>query len=105
MQSNNELILFFFTNIILILKKIPIFSIFSKDIYNLIDNKIKKDSDKRGFSYKGFWDISKYILENLSEKTRPFKIQVNNEVINHLLTAPILQEDGNFTFIDLKLKN
>lgn len=84
--------------------QVPIFSIFSKDIYNLIDNKLKKESDRRGYSFKGFWDISKYILENLSEKTRPLKKEVNNEVINYLLTSPILQEEGKLKINQLNSK-
>lgn len=72
-----------------------------KDIHDLIENNILIECKKRGYSYKGFWNISKYILENISDKNKPFDMPISNNVINHLLTAPILSLNGNYIFKEL----
>jgi hypothetical protein len=65
-----------------------------KDINDRIENTIEKDKDTKGLSFEGFWNLSKYILENINDKDVLLDKPVNNKVINELLTAPILTNDA-----------
>ena len=67
--------------------------IICKDIDNLIETRIENDY---GFIFEEFWNLSKYIIENiLSDDNNKLTVKpVDNKVINQLLTAPILTEDG-----------
>ena len=74
--------------------KIPNLIIMLKDINDRIENTIEKEKDTKGLSFEGFWSLSKYIIENISDKDILLDKPVNNRVINELLTAPILTNDG-----------
>jgi hypothetical protein len=63
-----------------------------KDINDRIENTIEKDT--KGLSFEGFWNLSKYIIENINDKDVLLDKPVNNKVINELLTAPILTNDA-----------
>jgi hypothetical protein len=67
--------------------------IICKDIDNLIETRIENDY---GFIFEEFWNLSKYIIENIlsDDNNKLTGKPVDNKVINQLLTAPILTEDG-----------
>lgn len=67
--------------------------IICKDIDNLIETRIENDY---GFIFEEFWNLSKYIIENIlsDDNNKLTGKPADNKVINQLLTAPILTEDG-----------
>ena len=73
--------------------------IICKDIDNPIETRIENDN---GYIFEEFWNLSKYIIENLSSddnNKNNYKLinePVDNKVINELLTAPILTKDGKY---------
>ena len=59
-----------------------------------MDNSVQKDTTNKGLSFKGFWNLAKYIIENISYKNEPFMKTINNNAINYLLSCPILTDDA-----------
>jgi hypothetical protein len=71
--------------------------IICKDIDNPIETRIENDN---GFVFEEFWNLSKYIIENIlsDENNKLLDKPVDNKIINQLLTAPILTEDGMYKY-------
>jgi len=60
---------------------------------------IEKIENEKGFNFENIWNLSKYIIENISNIIKSdnkllLEMPVNNRIIDELLTAPILTEEG-----------